>query len=206
MRQVLFVSTHDAARSQMAEAFFTRYAPVGLRAISAGPEPADRIAPEIVEAMAEVGIDIWARRPKELTLEMQLGADRAVTLGDVAGCAYVPAVVEEWDIPDPAGLSTVEIRAIRDEIGGRVDDLVTFRAEKIRCEEPVLRWRLASLLPDLIGEFGGLREPHEIRSCVDAVLADYRDVTRTGDVLEPARRRLGACLRTEGCAELAGVG
>jgi arsenate reductase (thioredoxin) len=83
MRYVLFVCTHNAGRSQMAQAFFERHGPPDVRAESAGQEPADRVWPEVVDAMAEVGIDLSARRPKKLTVEMQLHADWAITLPDL---------------------------------------------------------------------------------------------------------------------------
>ena len=103
MRYVLFVCTQNAGRSQMAQAFFERDAPRDLRAESAGQEPADRIHPIVVEAMGEIGIDLSACRPKKLTVEMQLHADRAITLACGADCPYVPSVVEDWDVPDPQG-------------------------------------------------------------------------------------------------------
>jgi len=67
MKQVLFVCTHNAGRSQMAEAFFARHAPPDLRAESAGQQPAREVWPEVVEAMSEVGIDLSGRRPQKLT-------------------------------------------------------------------------------------------------------------------------------------------
>ena len=77
MKYVLFVCTHNAGRSQIAQAFFERYAPADIRAESAGEEPAAAIWPNVVEAMRELGIDISHRRPKKLDLEMQLHADWA---------------------------------------------------------------------------------------------------------------------------------
>lgn len=101
MRYVLFVCTHNAGRSQMAQAFFERHGPADVRAESAGQEPAAQVWPEVVEAMAEVGIDLADRRPTKLTVEMQLHADWAVTLACGAQCPYVPTTVEDWDIPTP---------------------------------------------------------------------------------------------------------
>jgi protein-tyrosine-phosphatase len=133
MRHVLFVCTHNAGRSQMAQAFFERYAPDDVRAGSAGDQPAAQIWPGVVEAMAEVGIDIADRRPEKLTSEMQLRANFAVTLGCEGRCPYVPATVEDWDLPDPAGLPVDQVRPIRDEIERRVRDLVTNRLDEIRA-------------------------------------------------------------------------
>jgi protein-tyrosine-phosphatase len=134
MRYVLFVCTHNAGRSQMAQAFFEKHAPSDLRAESAGQEPAEAIWPEVVEAMGEVGIDISSRRPKKIDLEMQLHADVAVTLNCQASCPYVPGLVEDWEIDDPAGRPLDEVRKIRDEIERRVRDLIDNRADEIRAD------------------------------------------------------------------------
>jgi arsenate reductase (thioredoxin) len=113
VKYVLFVCTHNAGRSQMAQALLERHAPPDVRAESAGQEPADRVWPEVVEAMGEIGIDLSGRRPKKLTVEMQLHADWAITLACGGACPYVPTVVEDWEIPDPAGKSLEEVREIR---------------------------------------------------------------------------------------------
>jgi len=81
MRSVLFVCVHNSSRSQMAEAFFNYLAGRRARAISAGTMPTDRVQPEMVQAMAEVGIDISAQQPKLLTAEMIQGAGRVITMG-----------------------------------------------------------------------------------------------------------------------------
>ena len=86
MKYVLFVCAHNAGRSQIAQAFFERYAPADIRAESAGEEPAAAIWPNVVEAMREIGIDISHRRPKKLDLETQLHADWAITLHCKASC------------------------------------------------------------------------------------------------------------------------
>src|ERR671911_336932 len=119
MKYVLFVCTQNAGRSQMAQALWDRYGPEDVRAESAGAEPADRVHPEVVEVMRELGVDLSAKRPKKLTLEMQLHADWAVTLACGAKCPYVPSMVEDWDIEDPAGKPIEEVRLIRDEIDER---------------------------------------------------------------------------------------
>lgn len=202
MRYVLFVCNRNAGRSQMAQALFERYAPAGLRAQSAGQEPAARIHPVVVDAMSEIGIDLAERQPKKLSVEMQLHADWAVTMGCGGACPYVPAKVEDWKIRDPAGKSLQEVRAIRDEIAGRVDDLITFRADEIRHDDTAHKRRLEQLLPGLISEFEGLRGPGEIRACVDAVLTDYDDVPVRSHILALAQRRTSECLREESCREL----
>jgi arsenate reductase len=123
-RHVLFVCNHNAGRSQMAQAFFQRYGPPDVCAESAGTEPAREIWPPVVEVMREVGIDLSARTPKRLTVEMQQRADWAVTMGCGDACPYVPSIVEEWAIPDPAGRSLEEVRAIRDQVRRQVRELI----------------------------------------------------------------------------------
>src|SRR2546423_5095790 len=127
MKYVLFVCNHNAGRSQMAQAFFKALAPPDIRAESAGTEPATQIWPAVVEVMREVGLDISDRNPKQLTREMQEHADLAVTMGCGDACPYVPAPVEEWDIPDPAGKPLEEVRAIRDIVNERVRELLAER-------------------------------------------------------------------------------
>ncbi|HXH98390.1 MAG TPA: arsenate reductase ArsC [Gaiellaceae bacterium] len=204
MKYVLFVCTHNAGRSQMAQAFFERYAPADVRAESAGQEPADAIWPEVVEAMREVGIDLAGRRPKKLDLEMQLHADWAVTLACGGTCPYVPGVVEEWDVPDPAGRPLEEVRAIRDDLERRVRDLVENRLDAIRADRSAHARRLGQLLPSLVAEFDGVRAPDEIRACADAVLTRYDEVPVRSFLLTLADRATRECLRAEGCYELAG--
>ncbi len=199
MRYVLFVCTQNAGRSQMAQAFFEHAAPSDLRTESAGRWPADRIHPLVVEAMAEAGIDLSARRPKKLSVEMQVHADRAITLACGAACPYVPSVVEDWDVPDPAGRPIDEVRSIRDDIESRVADLLTFRMEEIRADNTAHQMRLANLLPDLIDAFEEVRTPEEIRACADAILDDYDDVPIRSHVVTLARRRIVACLEAEFC-------
>ena len=105
MKHVLFVCTHNAGRSQMAKAFWDKHAPDDVRAESAGQEPAKAPWPEVVEVMREIGIDISKERPKKLSIEMQLQADWAITLGCSGSCPYVPTRVDDWQIPDPHGRS-----------------------------------------------------------------------------------------------------
>ena len=110
MKKVLFVCTHNAGRSQIAEAFFNRMAPGDIRAESAGQQPRrEGVWPAVVEVMREVGIVLGQTRGKKLTVEMQLHADWAITLACGATCPYVPTTVEDWDIPDPAERSLDEV-------------------------------------------------------------------------------------------------
>ena len=203
MKYVLFVCTHNAGRSQMAQAFFERHAPEAVRAESAGQAPAEAIWLEVVEAMREVGIDLSGRRPKRLDLEMQLHADWAVTLACGGICPYVPAMVEDWDVPDPAGRPLAEVREIRDELERRVIDLVDNRLDAIRSDRSAHNRRLARLLPSLVREFEGRRTPEEIRACADAVLGRFDDAPVRSFLLTIAERATRECLGVEHCYELA---
>jgi arsenate reductase len=202
MKYVLFVCTHNAGRSQMAQAFFEQLAPPDIRAESAGQQPTARIWPPVVEAMREVGIDISGRRPQKLTVEMQLHADWAVTLNCGAVCPYVPTMVEDWDVADPAGKPLDEVRAIRDDVHARVRELVDERLERIRSDRTAHELRLERLLPELAREFAGVRSDAEIRACAEAVLQQYDDVPLRSHVLTLAHRKTRECLQREACDQL----
>ena len=202
MKYVLFVCTHNAGRSQIAQAFFERYAPEDVRAESAGQEPADAVWPEVIEAMNEVGIDLSRRRPKKIDLEMQLHADWAITLACGGTCPYVPGIVEDWEIPDPHGRPLDEVRAIRDELERRVRDLIEHRLNAIRTDRTAHARRLGQLLPSLVTEFEESRTPEEIRACADAVLARYDDAPVRSFLLTLADRATRECLSAERCYEL----
>src|ERR687894_792747 len=134
MKYVLFVCNHNAGRSQIAQALFERHAPADVRAESAGSTPAEAVWPNVIEAMREIGLDLSDRRPKKLTVEMQLHADWAITLACGEQCPYVPTTVEDWDIPDPAGKPVEEVRAIRDALEVRVNELIEQRIDAIRSD------------------------------------------------------------------------
>ena len=195
MKYVLFVCTQNAGRSQMAQALFERHGPRDVRAESAGAEPADRVHPVVVEAMREVGIDLEPRRPKKLTLEMQLHADWAITLACGAKCPYVPSVVENWDIADPAGRPIEEVRRIRDEIEERVIDLAENRIELIREDRRQHMMRIARLVPGLVEEFGGRLSDEEIRGIADDILDTYDDVPIRSFVMTLANRKAREILK-----------
>jgi arsenate reductase len=127
--EVLFVCVHNAGRSQMAAALLQRYAGSRVRVRSAGSEPADRLNPAVVEAMAEVGIDLSGERPKRLDDEVVRAADVVITMGCGDACPIYPGTRhEDWELTDPAGKPVEEVRGIRDEIDRRVrsllDDLI----------------------------------------------------------------------------------
>jgi arsenate reductase (thioredoxin) len=203
MKYVLFVCTQNAGRSQMAQAFLERHGPADIKAESAGAEPADRVHPEVVEAMKEVGIDLSEHRPKKLMVEMQLHADWAITLACGATCPYVPTTVEDWDIPDPAGRPLEEVRVIRDQIEQRVKDLTENQIETIRSDRTAHQLRLERLLPDLVREFEDRRNPEEIRACADVILSDYDEAPIRSFTMTLANRRARECLRAEFCEPLA---
>jgi arsenate reductase len=204
VKYVLFVCTQNAGRSQMAQALFERHAPDDVRAESAGQQPRrEGVWPNVVAAMREIGVEIGGRKPKKLTVEMQLHADWAITLACGATCPYVPTTVEDWDIPDPAGKSLEEVRAIRDAIDVRVRELVEQRIDAIRADRTAHQLRLEQLIPNLVREFEGVRSDAEIRTCADAILARYDDVPVRSHVMTIADRQTRDCLRAEHCDALA---
>jgi arsenate reductase (thioredoxin) len=125
MANVLFVCLHNAGRSQMSKALFDRVADGRHAAQSAGTQPAERVHPEVVEAMGEVGIDVSGEAPKELTREQAEWADVVVTMGCGDACPYIPGKrYLDWDLEDPKGRPLAEVRRTRDEIQRRVEALV----------------------------------------------------------------------------------
>lgn len=127
MITVVFACVHSAGRSQMAAAFFNALAdPSVARAVAAGTEPAVRVHPEVVAAMAEVGIDLSGAAPRRLTPELAGEAAMLVTMGCGEACPAAPgARREDWQLADPKGQSADAVREIRDAIRGRVRALVT---------------------------------------------------------------------------------
>lgn len=128
--QVLFVCTRNAGRSQIAAAFFATLAdPDKVRAISAGLDPAPRVHPEVVTAMREVGIDLSAVAPVELTGRMQTEVGFLVTMGCAERCPLVGAGRRaDWMLDDPEGQSIERVRAIRDQIRDLVVALIAEKA------------------------------------------------------------------------------
>jgi arsenate reductase len=127
--RLVFACVHNAGRSQMAAAFFNQRAdPAKAQARSAGTEPAERVHPEVVEAMREVGLDLSSARPQRLTPELAASASLLVTMGCGEACPYVPGLArEDWPLDDPKGQGVDAVRRIRDEIRLRVDQLVADR-------------------------------------------------------------------------------
>lgn len=150
MKKVIFACVHNAGRSQMAAAWFNHlvtgstpnsttsnsqtpasnsqlFTPNAERrwAVSAGTAPGERVHPEVVAVMKEVGIDLSSATPRKLTAELAQGADLLVTMGCGDECPYVPGLkIEDWPLEDPKGKPIERVREIRDEIKRRVEDLL----------------------------------------------------------------------------------
>jgi arsenate reductase (thioredoxin) len=123
---VLFVCAHNAGRSQMAAGWLRHLAGDSVEVRSAGSEPADRINPAAVEAMREVGIDITDQTPKLLDWDTAQTSDVIITMGCGDACPIFPGKrYEDWKLDDPAGRSVDAVRPIRDDIRGRVEQLLT---------------------------------------------------------------------------------
>ena len=134
---VLFVCVHNAGRSQMAAALLEREAGGRVDVRSAGSEPADRLNPAVVEAMAELDIDISSERPKLLEDGAVKAADVVVTMGCGDACPIYPGKrYEDWELEDPSGKDLETVRGIRDEIAEWVSVLA---ADLTAADEPSAR-------------------------------------------------------------------
>jgi arsenate reductase (thioredoxin) len=126
--EVLFVCIHNAGRSQMAAALLAHHAGDRVVVRSAGTAPADTINPAVVEAMAELGIDVLAggARPKKLDDAAVEASDVVITMGCGDECPFYPGKKYlDWALPDPAGQGVDAVRPIRDEIDRRVRALLS---------------------------------------------------------------------------------
>ena len=124
MATVLFVCLHNAGRSQMSHALFQRATAGTHTALSAGTTPAEHVHPEVVEVMRELDIDLSGCQPQLLTHDLAEQADVVVTMGCGDACPSIPGKQYiDWNLPDPSGRPLDEIRATRDEIARRVEDL-----------------------------------------------------------------------------------
>jgi arsenate reductase len=125
MARVLFVCLHNAGRSQMSQALFEKSSSDRHEAQSAGTTPAERIHPSVVTVMEEEGIDVSRRVPRLLTDDLARWADVVITMGCGDACPVIPGKrYVDWALRDPKDLPLDEVRAIRDDIKGRVADLV----------------------------------------------------------------------------------
>ncbi|MFV2176967.1 arsenate reductase ArsC [Actinomadura sp. LOL_016] len=122
---VLFVCVHNAGRSQMAAAYLAHLAGDAVEVRSAGSEPADRVNPAVVEAMAEEGIDVSAESPKILTVDAVRASDVVITMGCGDTCPVFPGKrYLDWTLDDPAGRGVEAVRPIRDEIRTLIEGLI----------------------------------------------------------------------------------
>ena len=129
MNLVIFACVHNAGRSQMAAALFNAVAdPDRARARSAGTEPGARVHPEVVAAMAELGVDLSEARPQRLTDALAETASWLITMGCGPQCPHVPGLArEDWPLEDPRGKPIERVRQIRDEVQDRVRAFVDAR-------------------------------------------------------------------------------
>ena len=123
---VLFVCVHNAGRSQMAAGYMSALSKGRVEVLSAGSEPKDTINPLAIEVMAEEGIDIANNVPKILTVEAVKESDVVITMGCGDTCPIFPGKrYEDWELVDPAGKDIDTVRAVRDDIKGRVETLLS---------------------------------------------------------------------------------
>jgi arsenate reductase len=123
--EVLFVCVQNAGRSQMAAGLLDKLAEGRVHVRSAGSDPADQLNPNVVAAMAEIGVDLEREFPKPLTDEVVRAADAVVTMGCGDACPIYPGKrYEDWELEDPAGKGLETVRRIREEIEARVRTLL----------------------------------------------------------------------------------
>jgi protein-tyrosine-phosphatase len=136
--KVLFVCLHNAGRSQMSEALFTRVAGGRHEARSAGTTPADRVHDGVIGVMREEGIELSDRKPQLLTTELAQWADIVVTMGCGDACPVIPGKrYIDWDLQDPKDLPIERLRVIRDDISMRVGELVESLDAKVDLKSNV---------------------------------------------------------------------
>lgn len=126
MKKIIFACVHNAGRSQMAAAWFNQLAdPELAHAVSAGTQPGERVHPEVVEAMREVGVDFAGIKPQRLTDALAHDATLLITMGCGDECPVVPgAKRDDWPLEDPKGKPIERVREIRDDVKSRVTKLV----------------------------------------------------------------------------------
>ncbi len=124
---VIFACVHNAGRSQMAAAYFNALVdPQKARGVSAGTQPGERVHPEVLAAMKEVGIDLSAAKPQRLTDELAQGAQHLITMGCGDACPVVPGLKrDDWPLEDPKGKPVERVREIRDDVKSRVQAFIT---------------------------------------------------------------------------------
>jgi arsenate reductase (thioredoxin) len=124
--EVLFVCVHNAGRSQMAAGLVKLRSRGRIHVRSAGSDPGETINPAVVDAMAELGVDLHEEFPKPLTDEVVRAADVVITMGCGDACPICPGKkYEDWVLDDPDGQKLETVRRIRDEIDARVQALIS---------------------------------------------------------------------------------
>jgi len=126
VKTYVFACVHNAGRSQMAAAWLRTLAdPTKARAVSAGTQPGNRVHPEVLAAMREVGVDLSTAVPQKLTDDLARGATMLITMGCGDQCPVVPGLLrEDWPLEDPKGKPVERVREIRDDVRSRVEDLI----------------------------------------------------------------------------------
>jgi arsenate reductase len=126
VERVIFACVHNAGRSQIAAAYFAAMAdPSRVQGVSAGTQPAERVHPEVVAVMQEVGFDLSDAHPQYLTEDLARDASLLITMGCGDQCPYVPGLRrDDWPLQDPQGQAVDDVRRIRDDIRQRVSALV----------------------------------------------------------------------------------
>ena len=126
MKKVIFACVHNAGRSQMAAAFFNVMAdPDKAHALSAGTQPGERVHPEVLETMRDIGLDLSDAKPRLLTDDLARDAHWLITLGCGEACPHVPGLQrEDWPLEDPKGKTVQQVERIRDEVAARVAGLL----------------------------------------------------------------------------------
>ena len=125
MPEVLFVCVHNAGRSQIAAALLDARSEGKIHVRSAGSAPSSTINNVVIEALAEIGLDLSKEFPKPMTDDVVRAADVVITMGCGDACPIYPGKrYEDWDVADPAGKDLVTVRMIRDDIAERVDRLI----------------------------------------------------------------------------------
>ncbi|MEL0236984.1 MAG: arsenate reductase ArsC [Aquiluna sp.] len=125
LASVMFVCVHNAGRSQMAQGFLHHLAGDRIEVRSSGTMPGDQVNPSAVAAMAELGIDISAAKPKVLTDDDVRASDYVITMGCGDACPFYPGKIYlDWKLEDPAGKGVESVRPIRDEIKNLVENLI----------------------------------------------------------------------------------
>ena len=126
-KNILFVCVENAGRSQMAEAFFKKYAKNQFNVISAGTSPSSHLNPVVVSVMNELGIDLENQKPQLLSSSMIENSNKTVNMGcmDKESCpSLFVKDVDDWNIKDPKGKSIEDVRKIRDQIKNDVLNLL----------------------------------------------------------------------------------